>query len=153
MSTAVPYTTLFRSAAVGNQPGLWEFPKRALRHTGYGNVGYKNTGAFIDYYRQQRVHCVNPSRDTRRRWLRSEEHTSELQSRGQLVCRLLLEKNKIKSAPKGGACAEGAPDCATAGCLPPPRWERVAGVDGDADCAMPQRKQGREEGHEVRNAT
>src|SRR5699024_12093531 len=28
------------------------------------------------------------------RWLRSEEHTSELQSRFDLVCRLLLEKNK-----------------------------------------------------------
>src|SRR5690625_6821310 len=28
------------------------------------------------------------------RWQRSEEHTSELQSRGHLVCRLLLEKNK-----------------------------------------------------------
>src|SRR5690625_6528462 len=28
------------------------------------------------------------------RWLRSEEHTSELQSRGQLVCRLLLEQKK-----------------------------------------------------------
>src|SRR5690625_5424688 len=27
-------------------------------------------------------------------WMRSEEHTSELQSRGHLVCRLLLEKNK-----------------------------------------------------------
>src|SRR5439155_13037577 len=30
--------------------------------------------------------------------LRSEEHTSELQSRGHLVCRLLLEKKKIKLA-------------------------------------------------------
>src|SRR5437870_7380488 len=29
-------------------------------------------------------------------WLRSEEHTSELQSRGHLVCRLLLEKKKKK---------------------------------------------------------
>src|SRR5207253_3485851 len=29
-----------------------------------------------------------------RAWLRSEEHTSELQSRGHLVCRLLLEKKK-----------------------------------------------------------
>src|SRR5690625_6378641 len=29
-------------------------------------------------------------------WIRSEEHTSELQSRGHLVCRLLLEKKKIK---------------------------------------------------------
>src|SRR5690625_5926825 len=38
-------------------------------------------------------------RDTRERpWRRSEEHTSELQSRGHLVCRLLLEKkNKIKT--------------------------------------------------------
>src|SRR5207253_4214720 len=30
---------------------------------------------------------------------RSEEHTSELQSRGHLVCRLLLEKKKAKAAP------------------------------------------------------
>src|SRR5690625_6918501 len=29
------------------------------------------------------------------RWPRSEEHTSELQSRGHLVCRLLLEKKKV----------------------------------------------------------
>src|SRR5207253_11343456 len=29
-------------------------------------------------------------------WARSEEHTSELQSRGHLVCRLLLEKKKIE---------------------------------------------------------
>src|SRR5690625_7045954 len=33
---------------------------------------------------------------------RSEEHTSELQSRGQLVCRLLLEKKKHLQAPKRG---------------------------------------------------
>src|SRR5690625_6648654 len=33
--------------------------------------------------------------DGRNVWRRSEEHTSELQSRGHLVCRLLLEKNKI----------------------------------------------------------
>src|SRR5437660_7294417 len=32
---------------------------------------------------------------------RSEEHTSELQSRGHLVCRLLLEKKKINSKPNG----------------------------------------------------
>src|SRR5439155_15275014 len=31
---------------------------------------------------------------------RSEEHTSELQSRGHLVCRLLLEKKKMKSAAR-----------------------------------------------------
>src|SRR5439155_5388508 len=33
----------------------------------------------------------------KRHQFRSEEHTSELQSRGQLVCRLLLEKNKTSS--------------------------------------------------------
>ena len=32
--------------------------------------------------------------------VRSEEHTSELQSRGHLVCRLLLEKKKTKSKKK-----------------------------------------------------
>src|SRR3989442_12000647 len=32
-------------------------------------------------------------------WVRSEEHTSELQSRPHLVCRLLLEKKKRPSAP------------------------------------------------------
>src|SRR5437870_13279573 len=31
---------------------------------------------------------------------RSEEHTSELQSRGHLVCRLLLEKKKVKTSPQ-----------------------------------------------------
>src|SRR3989442_11127669 len=34
---------------------------------------------------------------------RSEEHTSELQSRPHLVCRLLLEKKKMNEARKGGA--------------------------------------------------
>src|SRR6266496_4832996 len=35
---------------------------------------------------------------TRRHWRRSEEHTSELQSRRDLVCRLLLEKKKEKKS-------------------------------------------------------
>src|SRR5204863_10206722 len=35
----------------------------------------------------------------RRSWVRSEEHTSELQSRRELVCRLLLEKNKTSCPP------------------------------------------------------
>src|SRR2546430_11217661 len=37
-----------------------------------------------------------PDRLSRRRTPRSEEHTSELQSQSNLVCRLLLEKKKIK---------------------------------------------------------
>src|SRR5439155_14599095 len=38
---------------------------------------------------------------TRRVVSRSEEHTSELQSRGHLVCRLLLEKKKKEQGPEG----------------------------------------------------
>src|SRR5437660_7238245 len=41
-----------------------------------------------------RPHRARQLADARRLERRSEEHTSELQSRGHLVCRLLLEKNK-----------------------------------------------------------
>src|SRR5687768_17676289 len=73
-STLFPYTTLFRSR-----------PPRAARRA-----------------------CRRPWRATRRqphadeasRSSRSEEHTSELQSRLHLVCRLLLEKKKKKKKTK-----------------------------------------------------
>src|SRR2546430_10156456 len=45
---------------------------------------------------QLRVHDGGDTRDRRR--LRSEEHTSELQSQSNLVCRLLLEKKKKKTS-------------------------------------------------------
>src|SRR5207253_6850375 len=38
------------------------------------------------------MHFYGSKYDYRAQWMRSEEHTSELQSRGHLVCRLLLEK-------------------------------------------------------------
>src|SRR5438874_7349129 len=41
---------------------------------------------------------------------RSEEHTSELQSRRDLVCRLLLEKKKKIKRQPGWACRNGTPD-------------------------------------------
>src|SRR5437660_9540371 len=41
-----------------------------------------------------------------RLWVRSEEHTSELQSRGHLVCRLLLEKKKKNKRRGGGERAK-----------------------------------------------
>src|SRR5437660_4934223 len=46
------------------------------------------------------------SRSVRRQRSRSEEHTSELQSRGHLVCRLLLEKKKKKQYSKKPTCSE-----------------------------------------------
>src|SRR5690606_41284011 len=44
--------------------------------------------------RHERRGLVGPARDVRSHDPRSEEHTSELQSREKLVCRLLLEKNR-----------------------------------------------------------
>src|SRR3712207_8631749 len=72
-STLFPYTTLFRSAvttASGCVPG------------GAGSGGPRPTSPAPD--RTRSVGGAQP---------RSEEHTSELQSRQYLVCRLLLEKN------------------------------------------------------------
>src|SRR5438067_6753103 len=45
--------------------------------------------------------------------LRSEEHTSELQSRFDLVCRLLLEKKKTNAANPTGGRTRGLPPCRT----------------------------------------
>src|SRR6266481_7043047 len=42
------------------------------------------------------------------RAVRSEEHTSELQSQFHLVCRRLLEKKKPQDRPRGGACPRPA---------------------------------------------
>src|SRR5690349_23049194 len=68
-STLFPYTTLFRSANVLKAHGV--------KHAGGGRVKPWGRGAFDGF----------PGK-------RSEEHTSELQSRRDLVCRLLLEKKK-----------------------------------------------------------
>src|SRR3712207_7220153 len=85
-STLFPYTTLFRSVA-GNHDYL------AWRYVVGAGVGEQ-------YLLSERVrHRFAPGTRVsplRRRRPRSEEHTSELQSRQYLVCRLLLEKkNKM----------------------------------------------------------
>src|SRR4051795_12835807 len=61
-----------------------------------------------------------------RRIIRSEEHTSELQSHSHLVCRLLLEKKKHSHGY--GACAQEAGDRATPA-QPPPRRPRRRHLD------------------------
>src|SRR2546422_7436621 len=92
-STLFPYTTLFRSAP---RPEKRQILDECCRVTGY--------------HRKHAVRLLNgPAlsgdhpRARRRRpptyglaVIRSEEHTSELQSRLHLVCRLLLEKKKKK---------------------------------------------------------
>src|SRR2546427_6140176 len=90
-STLFPYTTLFRSR---------------LEHV-LGAEGHRL---------ERRAGEVSPRRaagdadDRAARVGRSEEHTSELQSQSNLVCRLLLEKKKRRSTRKGSTtyCAASA---------------------------------------------
>src|SRR2546429_6673477 len=72
-STLFPYTTLFRSVLLKVRDDDEE--------CGHGE--------------RRAAHAVYPTP----LWSRSEEHTSELQSRLHLVCRLLLEKKKRNFAP------------------------------------------------------
>src|SRR3712207_6943620 len=82
-STLFPYTTLFRSCA--RCGAAWP-AKRALRRSSSRRQPCSRSSD-----RQSGSHGSPPHRD---RCPRSEEHTSELQSRQYLVCRLLLEKKK-----------------------------------------------------------
>src|SRR3712207_7558850 len=75
-STLFPYTTLFRSVG----------PRR-------GDGRRRGRGA-PEALRARLQHRPHDDAHLRAEGLRSEEHTSELQSRQYLVCRLLLEKKK-----------------------------------------------------------
>src|SRR2546430_4205543 len=72
-STLFPYTTLFRSVEIPNAP----------RRVALAVLGTAYAGILLS--------ALLPLRR------RSEEHTSELQSQSNLVCRLLLEKKKNES--------------------------------------------------------
>src|SRR2546430_11214689 len=80
-STLFPYTTLFRSSGPARDA---RYCAPALRgpHHSTSSLGYRiarNSEGLL--------------------WSRSEEHTSELQSQSNLVCRLLLEKKKTRIQP------------------------------------------------------
>src|SRR5438105_12164545 len=81
-STLFPYTTLFRSIAA--RPDL---ERRYINPQGWSTnpLPYSRGVAVGDHLFLAGLVSQNP---------RSEEHTSELQSRVDLVCRLLLEKKK-----------------------------------------------------------
>src|SRR3712207_8952721 len=83
-STLFPYTTLFRSPEGADRPGFWH--KERPQHAPSWLECWENPEADPG---ETQVYAVvdEPA-------ARSEEHTSELQSRQYLVCRLLLEKNK-----------------------------------------------------------
>src|SRR5206468_12752359 len=94
-TTLFPYTTLFRSSlAKGDK---WKDPECVRCHV----TGYHQPGGFDDP--EKSPHMTNVQCEICHGMggghpegasLRSEEHTSELQSRSDLVCRLLLEKKK-----------------------------------------------------------
>src|SRR3712207_7362405 len=84
-STLFPYTTLFRSERLPAREQL------AVRRVDRGDVLGAHAGAAHPDL-VQAAHLVGAVDLHERR--RSEEHTSELQSRQYLVCRLLLEKKK-----------------------------------------------------------
>src|SRR3712207_7616564 len=90
-STLFPYTTLFRSVS------KWAREKRY-------NTGRLQIEAKLNFTEKQSLeirervyHALRSTKIDEKERYRSEEHTSELQSRQYLVCRLLLEKkNKTK---------------------------------------------------------
>src|SRR3712207_8181811 len=89
-STLFPYTTLFRSVDVRDEEAA-DLGGAAARVEQEADEGGVAAGvARVGRDRGQQPHDVLG----RERLLRSEEHTSELQSRQYLVCRLLLEKKK-----------------------------------------------------------
>src|SRR3712207_8464991 len=83
-STLFPYTTLFRSDGEARGPGS---PPCS---SGPRDRSPRSASTCTSSSPATARACTTPSRCRRR----SEEHTSELQSRQYLVCRLLLEKKK-----------------------------------------------------------
>src|SRR5256885_6111734 len=93
-STLFPYTTLFRSRSIprpqrtGRDFAHSEFLRDRLK---------KNSNRCSSISKTQTQRTLTPGR-------RSEEHTSELQSPCNLVCRLLLEKKNTTTQPGTRAC-------------------------------------------------
>src|SRR2546430_10001039 len=95
-STLFPYTTLFRSVGAGDGPAIvlavgtrpdpehLRYPKSELAEKYSASAEEDTTSPEEAYARFNRPEPARPDY-----WERSEEHTSELQSQSNLVCRLL----------------------------------------------------------------
>src|SRR3712207_8563196 len=91
-STLFPYTTLFRSKSGRHGHGPTDLPHTARRACRNRPGGARSAAGKSRHVADVRSGGGSPGETSRR--ARSEEHTSELQSRQYLVCRLLLEKKK-----------------------------------------------------------
>src|SRR5687768_17840563 len=85
-STLFPYTTLFRS----------RHGQRAQHHRGHAAPQRRARARDLGGGQRRLQQDLAGGGPQQKRVARSEEHTSELQSRLHLVCRLLLEKKKKK---------------------------------------------------------
>src|SRR3712207_7098849 len=92
-STLFPYTTLFRSVFIGYIAPLIAFAAKTVQVPKTIGIGLHGRISGIAAAVGQQG-CLAPA-GFQQVGFRSEEHTSELQSRQYLVCRLLLEKKKI----------------------------------------------------------
>src|SRR2546430_10674621 len=91
-STLFPYTTLFRSSGVASL-----HMETDLRNDLYAHLQSLQVSFHDNWQSGQLLSRAIADIGTVRRF-RSEEHTSELQSQSNLVCRLLLEKKKTNNA-------------------------------------------------------
>src|SRR3712207_8441094 len=94
-STLFPYTTLFRSRRMKRlhqRNPIGKAQRNVSHHYDLGNALFE---LFLD--REMFYSCAyfRKETETLEEAQRSEEHTSELQSRQYLVCRLLLEKQQV----------------------------------------------------------
>src|SRR3712207_7463371 len=89
-STLFPYTTLFRSRMLVDWTGTGPQVKGAINNT----LSFTRSASYCGIRSILPANIPNNEGYFRAIEVRSEEHTSELQSRQYLVCRLLLEKKK-----------------------------------------------------------
>src|SRR5258705_7116885 len=87
-STLFPYTTLFRSNSITN----------FAKHYHLDVIGYVEPRPGIPPTPSHTIELIGLMKRESCKLVRSEEHTSELQSLRHLVCRLLLEKKKNTSS-------------------------------------------------------
>src|SRR3989442_2200711 len=94
-STLFPYTTLFRSRLSARENlEFFAALNNLTRHDARQNIAHVVELLRLGWCSTARCGLSQRARCTGWAWHRSEEHTSELQSRPHLVCRRLLEKKK-----------------------------------------------------------
>src|SRR5256886_6213268 len=141
-STLFPYTTLFRSRTESRGTPSWA-RAAAATSASVSPSGTKNRASTPRPRSSASTTSLHGLRGASRR---SEEHTSELQSQSNLVCRLLLEKKKQhrKNIPPADPRLRGAPRRRGSPCLPrAPRRSEPVHQRRDGNPPPPRRRRPR----------